>query len=214
MANRNTITELIAAIKTIYPYYAKEADVKALVKTWELLLYSYSDNDVKAAMIKCLQTCKTPPTPADVIEQLTALKQSKQLTSESLWGRFLDTMHKVDDLSYRLNFTFVEDNGLTQGQNARNKISRIWEQLPQELKSYIGSQGELIRMAREYDDTALTFEKARFLKALPSIRESHECQQVIAVCQNPDLKMMTNDDVLKIERQAYRYHYQPNCVCD
>lgn len=214
MANRNTITELIAAIKTIYPYYAKEADVETLVKTWELLLYSYSDNDVKTAMTMCLRTCKTPPTPADVIEQLTVLKQSEQPTPESLWGRFLNTMRKVDDLSDRLDYTFVEDNGLTQGQNARNKIRQIWDQLPQELKSYIGSQGELIRMAREYDDTTLTFEKTRFLKAIPSIRERHECQQIIAICQNPNLKMMTNDDILKIERPSYRYHYQSNSLCD
>lgn len=193
MASRNTITELLAAIKTIYSYYAKETDVEKLVMLWEQTLNGFSDNEVKTATLKCLQICKTPPTPADVIDQIKAFKQSEQPTPESLWGRFLNTMRKVGDLSERLKYTFVEDNGITQGQNAKNKIIQIWEQLPQELKSYIGSQGELIRMAREYDDTALTFEKTRFLKAIPNIREGYEYQQAIAICQNNNSPMLDGD---------------------
>ena len=44
MATEKKIAELIAAIKTIYPYYANETDVETLVNTWNLLLKDYSDN--------------------------------------------------------------------------------------------------------------------------------------------------------------------------
>lgn len=120
MATINKITELLASIKTIYPYYAKGSDVNALVKTWELLLKDYSDKAVDAAMLECLKICKVPPTPADVIEQLNNFEQANHISDEELWSKLIDAVRETDRLMYRFNFTFVEDNGLTQGQNARN----------------------------------------------------------------------------------------------
>ena len=73
MASQNKIIEMIAAIKTIYSYYAKDTDVQMLVKTWAVLLKNYPDDAVEVAFYKCLQTCKMPPTPADVIEKLSDL---------------------------------------------------------------------------------------------------------------------------------------------
>ena len=53
MASKKKIIEMIASIKTIYPYYAKEADVQTLVNTWSILLKDYPDNVLEAAMFKC-----------------------------------------------------------------------------------------------------------------------------------------------------------------
>lgn len=41
MATQKKIIECIASIKVVYPYYAKETDVKLLVNTWNLLLREY-----------------------------------------------------------------------------------------------------------------------------------------------------------------------------
>ena len=70
MASKNKIIEMIASIKTIYPYYAKDTDVEMLVQTWTVLLKDYSDQEIQAAFYKALQTCKMPPTPADIIEKI------------------------------------------------------------------------------------------------------------------------------------------------
>jgi hypothetical protein len=41
VASKKKIIEMIASVKTIYPYYAKETDVPTLVNTWTLLLREY-----------------------------------------------------------------------------------------------------------------------------------------------------------------------------
>jgi hypothetical protein len=171
MATEKKIAELIAAIKTIYPYYANETDVETLVNTWNLLLKDYSDNLVDLALLECLKICKTPPTPADVIEQLNILQQAQQIPVGKIWDTLIDALHKADNLISRFNYSFVEDNGLTQGQNAKNDCKQLWKQLPEEIKNYIGCYGEFIRMSRNYTDNDLKFEKNKFIKAIPAIRK-------------------------------------------
>lgn len=171
MATINKITDLIAAIKTIYPYYAKETDVETLVNTWNLLLKDYNDKAVDFALLKCLQTCKMPPTPADIIEQLNEMEQANGVSVEELWARFVKALRQTEKQMYYFNHTFIEESGLTQGQIAKNKVEEIWAQLPEELKNYVGSKGELMRIARDYSDEDLKFERNRFFKTIPTIKK-------------------------------------------
>ncbi len=190
MATINKITELLASIKTIYPYYAKDSDVNALVKTWNLLLRDYSDKAVDIAMLECLKTCKTPPTPADVIDMLKDFEQISGKSNEELWNELTEAVHKTDRLMYRFNFTFVEDNGLTQGQNARNDFVKLWEKLSDEIKNYLGGRSELLNMAQNYTENDLHFERNRFLKTMPDIRKRQEYKSIALINGriNPMLK--------------------------
>lgn len=174
MASTNTITEIIAAIKTIYPYYAKDADVKTLVKTWGALLHGYDDNEVMTALYMCLQTCKMPPTPADLIEKLGDMQTALELSDEELWNTLTAALPKARRHIYAFGFTYREPNGRTQGQNARIAFSELWESLPDKIKAYLGGEGELIRLAQSADDEELKFERNRFLKTMPTIRKRHE----------------------------------------
>lgn len=189
MASKKKIVELIASIKTIYPYYATGTERNSLVNTWELLLKDYSDKAVDVAMIECLKICKTPPTPADVIEQLKDFEQANRITDEELWSKLTEAVHETERLIYRFTFTFVEDNGLTQGQNARNKAVQVWEQLPEELKSYLGGWSELRRMAQNYTDNDLHFEKSRFLKSMPAIRKRQEYKSLMLLTESNKLML-------------------------
>ena len=38
MASKKAIIELLGSIKTIYSYYAKDADLELLINTWNVLL--------------------------------------------------------------------------------------------------------------------------------------------------------------------------------
>lgn len=178
MASINKITEVIAAIKTIYPYYAKDADVQTLVKTWNVLLKDYSDEDVTTALYMCLQTCKMPPTPADLIERLSSLKASLEPSDEELWNDLTAALRKADWYISRFAGTFREDNGMTQGQNARRGFEKLWEGLPERIRMYLGGKGEFQRLAQNRDDEELKFERNRFLKTMPSIKKRHEYQQM------------------------------------
>lgn len=170
MASQNKIIEMIAAIKTIYSYYAKDTDVQMLVKTWGVLLKNYPDEAVEVAFYKCLQTCKMPPTPADVIERLDEMMKADEPTHEELWNTFTKTLRKTSSLVYRFDFTFVEANGKTQGQNARAEFNALWNALPDALKQYCGGSGELIRLSSASDEE-LKFERSRFFKTMPTIEK-------------------------------------------
>ncbi len=169
MATMNKITEVLAAIKTMYPYYAKDTDVKVLARTWCAVLKEYPDEAVEAGLHKALQICKNPPTPADIIEQINNLFCTT--SAEQLWGELTDILIAVGRQVSRFDYTFVEDNGLTQGQNARHKVEAIWDKLPKELKQYLGSYGEMLRLSR-YTDDELKYEKPRFVKTVTETRKT------------------------------------------
>lgn len=194
MANINTITEIIASIKTIYSYYAKDTDVEALVKTWNVLLKNYPDNAVEVAFYKCLQTCKTPPTPADVIEQLNAMIATNEQTDEELWSLFTKAVRQTENQMYYFPFTFVEENGKTQGENAKIKVQEIWDNLPEKLKTYLGGKSELLRIAKTYTDEELKYERNRFFKTMPTIAKRQEYTELKLSLENKNSLMIEKKD--------------------
>lgn len=176
MASINKITDIIAAIKTIYPYYAKDTDIKLLANTWNVLLKPYDDDAIDKAMYKCLQTCKMPPTPADVIEQIKSLSKALEPSDEELWAVYNKALIDTADQMWRFSHNFVDASGISQGQQARNKVEEIWEGLPDKIKRYLASKSELMRNARENNSDAdfSTWEKQRFMKAMPIMEKRQE----------------------------------------
>lgn len=187
MATRNKITEIIAGIKAIYPYYAKESDVGVLVKTWDALLKPYSDKLVDTAFYVCLQTCKTPPTPADVIQEVKEMLKAFEPTGEEMWEKFVAALREANELSCCFSFTAVDENGFTQGQIARKKAMELYEGLPSCLKTYCGSYGAFMLMARETPTSELKYERNRFLKALPDINKTVERRELLNPTNNKNL---------------------------
>lgn len=180
MATQNKITELIASIKTIYPYYAKDTDVTALVRTWALLLKDYPDQAVEVAFYKCLQTCKHPPTPADVIEHLRAMIDSTEPTDAELWDIAAATLREMDKQKYYFRFNYVDASGMSQGERAMQTVDRLWDGLPQRVKRYFGSKNEMLRISG-YTADELKFEKTRFFKVMPTIKKREEYATMTAL---------------------------------
>jgi hypothetical protein len=167
---------MIGAIKTIYSYYAKDTNVELLVNTWARLLHSYEDGIVEAAFYKCLQTCKVPPTPADVIEQINAMRKALEPSDEDLWAVYNRALIATADQVSRFGYTYVDETGKSQGQQAREKVEQIWQGLPEKIKRYVSSKGELMRAANENnrDASFSTWEKQRFMRAMPTMEKRQE----------------------------------------
>ena len=181
MASQNKIIEMIAAIKTIYSYYAKDTDVNLLVKTWTELLRSYEDDITNAAFYKCLQVCKVPPTPADVIEQINALRKANEQTDEELWTIYNRALIETANQMSRFGYTYVDSSGISQGEQARRRVEEIWQGLPGKVKQYLASKGELMRNANEnnLDASFSTWEKQRFMKAMPIMEKRQEYNRMM-----------------------------------
>ena len=183
MATQKKIIEMIGSVKTIYPYYAKDTDVETLVRTWTVLLKDYPDKAVDVAFFKCLQTCKMPPTPADVIEQLNSLIEATESTDEELWSEYTAALRKVERQLGYLQYPLF---GETQA-DTHKRIDAVWEGLPERLRHYIGSKGELMRMARDYSNEDLKFERNRFFKYMPAMRKREEAAKIVLLLGNDKL---------------------------
>lgn len=181
MASQNKIIEMIGAIKTIYSYYAKDTNVELLVNTWTRLLEGYDDAITSAAFYKCLQICKMPPTPADVIEQINALRKANEQTDEELWTIYNRALIATADQVARFEYTFIDSSGISQGEQARRKVEEIWQSLPDKIKGYLASKGELMRNAREnnFDASFSSWEKQRFMKAMPIMEKRQEYSDML-----------------------------------
>lgn len=191
MASAKKIAEIIAAIKTIYPYYSKDADSGTLAKTWAVLLRDISDEVTDIALMQSLKVCKVPPTPADVLEQVRSIQAAFEPTDEEMWTELLQALRRTRQLVYRFGFTFVEDNGKTQGEIAKEDFEALWNSLPEKLRYYLGSKGELIRMGN-YSDEDMTYEKTRFLKTMPTIAKRQEYMEIANLLpDNTNNKLLT-----------------------
>ena len=193
MASKNTIVKMIMAMKTVFPYYAKESENAVLVETWEMLLSKYPDELVQMAFMKSLETCTQPPTPAHIISIIKDAEKSNDLTDEELWDVLCDTLRKVRRQVYMFQFTAIEANGKTQGQNARLRIEEIWNKLHPKLKQFTATESGLIRLS-ELNDDDLKYEKNRFLKTIPVIEKRMEMAH--------ELEM--NPQVMRIVRSSFK----------
>lgn len=174
MASQKKIVECIMAIKTIYSYYARETDVKLLVQTWGALLADYSDEVVEKAFFTAMQRCTVPPTPADIIKIIAEAQKALEPSDEELWSTYHDALRSVLRLTGMFAYTYVDETGLSQGEQARRRVTEVWNGLPEKIRLYIATEGELIRRARELNSTEISFEKTRFFKTLPTIEKRME----------------------------------------
>ena len=170
MASQKKIVEMITAIKTIYSYYAKDCDIELLVQTWGVLLRDYKDDIVDIAFYKAMQSCKVPPTPADIIERIKEMQKASDPTPESLWNELRAAIKETQKQMYYFRFNYIDNSGISQGDRARKKVEDVWNALNEKLKSYLSSKEEMIAIARN-DEDDLKYEKSRFLKTLPIIEK-------------------------------------------
>ena len=78
-----------------------------------------------------------------VIEQINLIHKSLEPSDEELWAVYnkalVDTAYQMAMFSY----TYVDSTGVSQGVQARRKVEEIWQGLPDKIKKYLASKGEL-----------------------------------------------------------------------
>lgn len=97
-------------------------------------------------------------------------------------------MREAFELYCQFGFTALDSNGLTQGQNAVRRAEKLYSELPVCLKEYAGSYANFIATAKEADAAFLTYERNRFIKAMPEITKRVEYKQALECVWAPDNK--------------------------
>lgn len=179
---KKDIVGMVGIIKANYTYAYKDVakeDMLMLIETWFTSLSRYDKEIVSVAFQRAVESSKMPPTLADIIQHIKTIKTATEPTATELWEQLVRILGRVNDCVYRFRFNAIQDNGLTQGDNARIEFKKIWEELPSLLKEYCGNESGLINLSKLTLEE-LSFEKGRFLKELPNLKTRQEIKQTIS----------------------------------
>lgn len=105
-----------------------------------------------------------------ISREIQKMQASFEKSELDLWSELVGVLRKVEDNAYRYSYTALTEDGITQGAEARRNNAEIFESLSPELRAYIKTAGDLIQISH-YSDEQLSYEKGRFLKQVPTIRE-------------------------------------------
>jgi hypothetical protein len=177
--NKQDIIKMLTVIESLYGGKSTselKQHIQLQADIWLEILGGYDKDLAMKAFYDVCKTEKYRITPAHIVEQIEKIKNAFGKSEQEVWTEFKRALAKVDGLAYRLKFNAVEDNGKTQGENAREEIQKIYDNLPPELKRYCGSVNGLIGLSQIGDSDLELYEKGRFMKSIERIRESVKIQ--------------------------------------
>ena len=177
--NKQDIIKMLTVIESLYGGKSTselKQHIQLQADIWLEILGRYDKDLAMKAFYDVCKTEKYRITPAHIVEQIEKIKNAFGKSEQEIWTEFKRALAKVDGLVYRLKFNAVEDNGKTQGENAREEIQKIYDNLPPELKRYCGSVNGLIGLSQIGDSDLELYEKGRFMKSIERIRESVKIQ--------------------------------------
>lgn len=196
--NKQDIIKMLTVIESLYGGKGTselKQHIQLQADIWLEILGGYDKDLAMKAFYDVCKTEKYRITPAHVVEQIEKIENAFRKSEQEIWAEFKRALAKVDGLAYRLKFNAVEDNGKTQGENAREEIQKIYDNLPPELKRYCGSVNGLIGLSQIGDSDLELYEKGRFMKSIERIRESVKIQ-----IENPQFAELAQGTLKALER--------------
>ena len=166
---RSDIVKILALIrvndeKAYQLMSSKEAET--LVDFWYESLSIYPQEVVFAATKLAIQNSEFTVKLATIINEIKKIKTSLQKSDVELWNELNEVLFIVNYESAYLNYDRERDETL-------KKLNRIYQSLSAEIRLYVTSLSELINISR-MDKKELSYEKDRFLKAMPKLKENAE----------------------------------------
>jgi len=174
------ILALIAVNKSNFPTAyrdMKDEEVLALVDTWLYQFGSYPAEVIQHAFMSALRYCKFPVTIADVFGEIKKIKSAGQKSTEELWIELSVAADKCYDLSKGFHYNFIEENGLQQGENFRNRAKNIFANMDYVNREYCGNLYRLIDMGEMESVDRERFILPAYRRQVEQIRERGEVME-------------------------------------
>ena len=164
---KQTAIRIITEIKANYRYTYKDMtaeEMNLVVSRWYDCLKAYTDDQVESAFRVALCKLSVPPTIADIIGIITRQESLLEPRDLELWQIL---SRAVSDSRVMV---YVRDTGYMRICENRGRSAReIYNRLPLILKEYCDFDSFCDMGEMEQEE--LRFERSRFLKAIPDIRE-------------------------------------------
>lgn len=141
-----------------------------LIKSWYAILKDYPKEVCDKAVLQAIKHAEYAPRIGAIVKEIEEMQVAFEKSDGELWAELTGCLRDVHRNYYAFRFNAIEYNGKTQGDNARDRVTAIFNGLSPELKEYCRTQRGLIEIA-EMDTDKLNFEKARFMKTIPTIKQ-------------------------------------------
>lgn len=167
------INKYIATIRINFENAYKtqtDEEREILIKSWYVILKDYPKEIVDKAVINSIKYAKFAPRIGDIVEQIEKLCEAYEKGEEELWAELTGVLREVSRNIGRYSYTFIDANGKTQGDNARQRNEYIFENLSPELKAYCNNISGLYALA-QYTAEEIGYEKGRFMRLMPTIKQ-------------------------------------------
>lgn len=160
------ILNIIALIRVNFENsynFKTEEEAKLLVEFWFKSLKEYPKELVCQAANNAIKHSEFAPKIANIINEIKALNAINEKTDIELWAELDNILYEVYDTAQYLRYQQHFDN-------ADKKLNAIYNSLSDEIKLFVVNVSTLIEIAA-MDSESRKFEKSRFLKIMPSLRE-------------------------------------------
>ena len=164
------VAKMVAVFKLNYNAYnnAKPEEIKMMVDFWYNRLKEYDVEIVLLAFDRIIKYSKYLPTLASFIEQIEKMGNVNEDSEFELWEELSKAIYEASIIGGRLGYTATPlGETKTQGQLAREQLDELFNKLNPLIKEYVVSVQGLLNLG----NIDAEFEKARFLKAYPRLRE-------------------------------------------
>lgn len=172
MANlkKTDIPQLIMLIRTNFENaynFQSEEEGRLLIAYWYDCLKEYPREVVFQAFNNAIKSSEFAPKIKNILDEVDKLVNAGKKTDEELWAELRGVLYEVFDASRYCNPQYSEDTY----KYGKERLDKVWNELSEEIKTYLVNLSTLIDIASG-DEESRQYEKGRFLKAMPRIRET------------------------------------------
>lgn len=142
-----------------------------LIESWHDVLTEYPREVVFEAVKQALKTAKFAPRLGDITEKIEEMREAYEKSDAELWAELTGVLREVERCAYSFRYTYVDESGISQGDQARRRVAQIFDGLSPELKNYCRDQRGLVELS-QYTGEQLSYERGRFMRNMPQLRKS------------------------------------------
>lgn len=143
--------------------FKTEEEARLLIEFWYDSLKGYPKEVVYQAVGNAIKHSEFAPKIANILNEIKVLNSVNEKTDIELWAELDDVLYEVYDTAQYLRYP-------QHFNEADKKLNEIYNALSDEVKLFVVNVSTLMEIAA-MDSESRKFEKARFLKSMPSLRE-------------------------------------------
>lgn len=165
---KTDIPKLIMLIRTNFENsynFKTEEEGAVLIAYWYDCLKDYPQEVVYQAFNNAIKNSEFAPKIKNILDEVNKLVNAGEKTDEELWAELSGVLYAVDDASCDLRY------GEECYKRGCARLNKIWSELSEEIKAYCVTISGLREIAA-MDNEGRQYEKGRFLRAMPRIRET------------------------------------------